>query len=594
MASATHGSQNPCMKRLALVLVGLALSACATSKNDDNAGGGGSVSGPATVTTDATSTSEMASSSTGGCAQDCSTVPVPACYESVCNLSTHSCDVKLAANGSDCDDGVFCTADEKCHNGTCEGGTPKVCETDNPCATATCDAETDACIEVGANDQTHCDTANICAIYGLCIGGTCYDVPKDCASLSDECNVGTCDAGTGECVGMPANDGNSCVGGSLCESGKTCGGGDCTGTAIPGCTLCSGVEPDGTIASANTDASCSSWGGTIAVVGDLDYYAIHVSVAGSRIDAEVNDLTGPGTCPLNFDSLIHLYDSTGALLATQDQGGVNSCSHLNASVTGATNLPVGDYFVEVEEYGNNATSPPYLLTLSTLPPGCGNGILEGAESCDGTAFGTATCASLGFANGTLACDASCNFVTSGCNPAGCGDGILENGEECDDGNANDADGCDSTCHVPACGAGQTRVFVEANVPTPIPDVSTITSTIAVPNAGTVQQFWIVTDITHTFDGDIDMYLTPPAVPQIEVSTDNGSLDDNYTSTIFGSNATTSITTGTAPFTGLFAPEGSFAPVIGTSVTGNWVLTVTDDAGGDIGTLNRWRVIACVN
>lgn len=29
----------------------------------------------------------------------------------------------------------------------------------------------------------------------------------------------------------------------------------------------------------------------------------------------------------------------------------------------------------------------------------------------------------------------------------CGDGILKFNEECDDGNLNDRDGCDHTCHI---------------------------------------------------------------------------------------------------------------------------------------------------
>lgn len=45
---------------------------------------------------------------------------------------------------------------------------------------------------------------------------------------------------------------------------------------------------------------------------------------------------------------------------------------------------------------------------------CGNGVVDGAEVCDGTALGGATCASLGFVSGSLACTAGCGFDTSGC------------------------------------------------------------------------------------------------------------------------------------------------------------------------------------
>ncbi len=46
---------------------------------------------------------------------------------------------------------------------------------------------------------------------------------------------------------------------------------------------------------------------------------------------------------------------------------------------------------------------------------CGDTFLNvGVEQCDGSAFGDATCSTLGFAGGTLACTASCTFDTSGC------------------------------------------------------------------------------------------------------------------------------------------------------------------------------------
>ena len=46
---------------------------------------------------------------------------------------------------------------------------------------------------------------------------------------------------------------------------------------------------------------------------------------------------------------------------------------------------------------------------------CGNDVIEGAEVCDGTALGTATCDSEGFVSGTLGCLQDCSgFDTSGC------------------------------------------------------------------------------------------------------------------------------------------------------------------------------------
>lgn len=47
---------------------------------------------------------------------------------------------------------------------------------------------------------------------------------------------------------------------------------------------------------------------------------------------------------------------------------------------------------------------------------CGNGTVDAPEQCDGAALGGATCATQGFALGTLRCASGCTFDTSGCFP----------------------------------------------------------------------------------------------------------------------------------------------------------------------------------
>jgi hypothetical protein len=63
---------------------------------------------------------------------------------------------------------------------------------------------------------------------------------------------------------------------------------------------------------------------------------------------------------------------------------------------------------------------------------CGNGVIEGGESCDGSDLGDEDCSTQGFLEGTLACTSACQFdVTecSGVNP--CGDGTKDATEACD-------------------------------------------------------------------------------------------------------------------------------------------------------------------
>src|SRR5688500_18859545 len=65
------------------------------------------------------------------------------------------------------------------------------------------------------------------------------------------------------------------------------------------------------------------------------------------------------------------------------------------------------------------------------------------------------------------------------------------------------------------------------------------------------------NITHPYDGDLEIVLISPNGIQTILSSNNGGLGDNYTNTTFSMSAGTSITAGVAPFTGSFIPEESF-------------------------------------
>ena len=65
----------------------------------------------------------------------------------------------------------------------------------------------------------------------------------------------------------------------------------------------------------------------------------------------------------------------------------------------------------------------------------------------------------------------------------------------------------------------------------------------------------IVNLTHTYDGDLNIYLLGPNGVQIELSTANGTSGDNFVNTVFDDEATTLISAGVAPFTGNFRPDG---------------------------------------
>lgn len=96
---------------------------------------------------------------------------------------------------------------------------------------------------------------------------------------------------------------------------------------------------------------------------------------------------------------------------------------------------------------------------------CGDNIINGMETCDGTDFGTATCATqVSGSTGTLSCTSTCTLDESGCMApvtAVCGDGNQDTGEQCDDRNTVEGDGCSSTCTLEVeCTEGGTCPAVE--------------------------------------------------------------------------------------------------------------------------------------
>ena len=136
-------------------------------------------------------------------------------------------------------------------------------------------------------------------------------------------------------------------------------------------------------------------------------------------------------------------------------------------------------------------------------------------------------------------------------------------------------------------------YASTDVPKAINDYTWATSNLSIPDAVNIIDVDVLLDsIAHTYDADLDIYIRHPDGTDVELSTDNGGSGNNFTNTRLDDEAATSITNGSAPFTGSFQPEGSLATLDGKAANGNWTLRIRDDGGGDTGTLNGWSLVVC--
>lgn len=101
---------------------------------------------------------------------------------------------------------------------------------------------------------------------------------------------------------------------------------------------------------------------------------------------------------------------------------------------------------------------------------------------------------------------------------------------------------------------------------------------------------VCVDITHTWVGDLEIYLMAPDGTLVPLSYQNGGSGDNFTSTCFIGTSTNPLEDGLAPFSGDFLPDGWLGNVNnGQSADGTWNLCIKDVSTGETGTLNSFSI-----
>ena len=124
-----------------------------------------------------------------------------------------------------------------------------------------------------------------------------------------------------------------------------------------------------------------------------------------------------------------------------------------------------------------------------------------------------------------------------------------------------------------------------------------------PQTGKVTRFIALgVRITHTFDSDLVLSLVSPGGKVVPLAVRRGENAAGYGSgtascagslALFGDTFPTPIrtpgNTPPAPITGSFHPEGNLSSVVGGPAKGNWVLSVVDALGGDVGAINAFSL-----
>jgi len=129
-----------------------------------------------------------------------------------------------------------------------------------------------------------------------------------------------------------------------------------------------------------------------------------------------------------------------------------------------------------------------------------------------------------------------------------------------------------------------------NVNAPIYDRSSTTSSLFVDQNIRISDLNVIFNINHTYDGDLQIYLTSPDGTSYLLVNRRGGSGDNFINTNLDDEATVKISSGKAPFTGSFKPDKALSGYDNKLAYGVWTLRVYDAARGDVGTLVSWSLV----
>ncbi len=121
------------------------------------------------------------------------------------------------------------------------------------------------------------------------------------------------------------------------------------------------------------------------------------------------------------------------------------------------------------------------------------------------------------------------------------------------------------------------------------DYDTASLSIDIADNTIIGDLDVVVNLTHTYDGDLILWLESPLGETVMLAHRVGGGGNNFINTFFDDEASVSITAvaATPPYTGHFRPQEPLSAMDLLSVNGTWTLFVADTAGGDEGTLESF-------
>ena len=154
------------------------------------------------------------------------------------------------------------------------------------------------------------------------------------------------------------------------------------------------------------------------------------------------------------------------------------------------------------------------------------------------------------------------------------------------------DACEPTPTPAPTPASVCTTYASTDVPKEIYEFELMEYALWVPDGFTIDDVNVTLNITHTWAADLDVYLNAPTGTWVLLFAKVGFYGENFVNTVLDDEASTSITSGSAPLSGSYRPQEALSTFDGEPSFGWWVLGIVDALEGETGTLDSWSLELC--